>query len=79
MRRTLDLKFIGSLLGITLALAVGVYFLHEFWMTRNVKAFRDRANRAREAGNLTQTSDYLRRYLAPPYRSKKFVTVTMPL
>jgi cellulose synthase operon protein C len=63
MKRTLDLTFIGSVLGITFAMGVGIYFLHDFQVTRNVVAFRDRANRAREAGNLIQTADYLRRYL----------------
>jgi tetratricopeptide (TPR) repeat protein len=64
MKRTLNIKFAVYLFSPAILCAAGVHFLHEFQVNRNATAFRDRGNRAREAGKPDQAIEYLGRYLA---------------
>jgi tetratricopeptide (TPR) repeat protein len=64
MRRTVDIKFLASLVVVLLVAGVGVHFLHAYQVQRNVQGLLYQADRAREAGDNEQLAKYLSRYLA---------------
>ncbi len=63
MRRTLNLRFAGVLLGILILTGSAVHFLHGYQVKRNAGALLEQARRARDEGREAQAVDYLGDYL----------------
>src|SRR5207253_2082126 len=64
MRKTLNLKFLGCLLGGIAVAAAGVHFLHGHQLRRNAGALLREATWAEEQGEFEQAGQAFRQYLA---------------
>lgn len=64
MKRELNLKFLGWLLGALLLGGVGVHALHEFQNRRHAGAWLQQAKQAERRGETWRRLNYLSRYLA---------------
>src|SRR5260370_38919186 len=60
MKRSINFRFLGCVVGVAAFLAVGGHFLHGFQVRRNAGDLKDRADRARdkarEAESFTEAS-----------------------
>jgi tetratricopeptide (TPR) repeat protein len=64
MRRRLNLKFCGILMGALALLGAGTHLLHGFQVRRNARILLVQADRAEKEDKLPQAADCLSRYLA---------------
>lgn len=63
MQRRFNFKGLLFLVVLFAGLGTGAFFLHRYQVRHNADGLRDRAERAKEAGELARAIDYYRRYL----------------
>src|SRR5438876_8003892 len=63
MRKVLNVKLIGWLLGAILLFGTGVHFLHGYQVRRNASVLVSQASRAEGQGQTERAAEYLQRYL----------------
>jgi tetratricopeptide (TPR) repeat protein len=64
MKRRLNLRFLGIVLGVGVILGVGGHYLRAYQVRRNAGILRQKGDQAAEAGRLDEAIGQYRRYLA---------------
>lgn len=63
MKKRLNIKYLGGLVGVAVLFCTSVHFLHAFQVKRNAGSLYTQALQMEEEGDLNQAADYLSRYL----------------